>query len=188
MRLFINGNQLESGVLESLFENEIGEGPDDRPADFKIPLSRLKQLAAVLGVKPLTNHDVAASDVINWRCSEAHEFLASWRDQQRRRCPKCPALSYGEKLARSLLNICFPNGNWRKIREKGLDPNNSDLRLEIDLLSDKYKIFVECQSSLHVADGHKQGLATRTPIDEIIRRDDLKRNLPFTYGMDLRCS
>lgn len=181
MRLFNNGNQRESGVLESLFENEMDKGRDDRRADYKIPLLRLKQLAAALGVEPRTNHDVTASDVISWRCSEAHEFLASWRDQQRRRCPKCPALSYGEKLARSLLNIYFPNGNWRKIREKGLDPNNRDLRLEIDLLSDAYEIFVECQSSLHVADGHKQGLATRTPINEIIRRDRVKRNLPFTH-------
>lgn len=169
-------------MFETLFGDENESREDGRAAvNGTIPLSDLIQMAAALGVVPLTNHDVTASEVINWRCSEMHEFEASWRRQRRRRCPLCPALSYGEKLARALLKIYFPYGGWRKLRDKGFDPDNPDLRLEIDLVSDAYQITVECQSSLHVQSDSKQGFATKIPFQEMARRDRIKRNLSSTH-------
>lgn len=169
-------------MFETLFGDEGDQREDGRAAvNYTISLSDLIQMAAALGVMPLTDRDVTASEVINWRCSETHEFEASWRQQRRRRCPLCPALSYGEKLARALLEIYFPAGGWRKVRDKGFDPDNPGLRLEIDLVSDAYEITVECQSSLHVQSDPKQGFATKIPIEEMIRRDKIKRNLGSSH-------
>ncbi|MBY5700410.1 hypothetical protein [Rhizobium leguminosarum] len=73
--------------------------------------------------------------------------------------------------------IYFPNGNWKKVREKGLDESNRELRLELDLVSDSYLITIECQSSLHDPNTPKLGFAAKTTIDEIARRDQIKRKL-----------
>ncbi|MCD2184833.1 hypothetical protein [Rhizobium sp. GN54] len=170
-------------MFETLFESDIGGTDAEELRDrYAIPLSVLVQKAAVIGFVPIIDRDVTASDVIGWRCSEGHEFQASWREQRHRRCPDCPALSYGERLARALFNYYLPEGKWHKVREKGFDPDNPDLRLEIDLVSDHHRITVECQSSLHDPDAPKQGLATKTPIDEIVRRDELKRALSSTHS------
>lgn len=170
-------------MFEALFESDVGKADTAEFRDrYAIPLSTLIQQAAAIGFVPLTDRDVTASDTIGWRCSEGHEFKASWREQRTRRCPECPALSYGERLARALFNYYFPRGNWHKVREKGLDPENPNLRLEIDLVSDRHRITVECQSSLHDPDAPKQGLATKTPIHEVVRRDELKRALSSTHS------
>ncbi len=169
-------------MFDRVFEDDAEENMNSGfPTRYAIPVSTLISKSAPLGIFPMINRDVTASDTISWRCSEGHEFSASWRKQRNSRCPQCPALSYGEKLARSLFDLYFPDGEWRKVRDIGFDPTNPGLRLEIDLVSDEHQITVECQSSLHDPNVSKQGLATKIPIDEMLRRDALKRNLHSTH-------
>ncbi len=150
-----------------------------RDADGIIPLELIARHAALLGIRPLCEHNPRSDEPISWQCTEGHTFAATWSQQQRRRkCPRCnPELSYCEKLTRALLAIYFPNGSWKKVREKGLDESNLELRLELDLVSDPYQITIECQSSLHDPKTPKLGFATKTTIAEIARRDQIKREL-----------
>ncbi len=130
-------------------------------------------------MRPLCSRDPGPDERISWQCTEGHTFESTWsRLRRRRKCPRCsPDLSYCEKLTRALLAIYFPDGEWRKVREKGLDESNLDLRLELDLVSDIYEVTIECQSSLHDPKMPKLGFATKTPVDEIARRDKIKRDL-----------